>query len=709
VALGQNTPRSKLARRQLVKGGIHINNRYRKTMKASIKWLKEYVEVTGGAHDLAKVLTMAGVHVAAVHQLPDDWALEFEITSNRNDCLSIIGIAREIGAVTGKKVEIPRELQPGYSLKGTGATAKAINIRENGLCPRYAGRMITDVKVRTSPKWLTEKLISIGSRPVNNIVDVTNFVLFECGQPMHAFDLDKIKGDVCVRKAVRGEKLKTIDGVMRDLDEDMLVIADDTGPIAVAGVMGGADTEVTEFTKHILLESAMFDPISVRRTARKLGISSEASYRFERRVDVSCVLPASQRGAKLILDMAGGQLGELVDVGEWRTESKTLVFVPEKTRDVLGIDIEPLDQQQILERLGFKVVKEGTSFHVTVPTFRRDVSQDVDLIEEIARIYGYEAVPETIPSIIGNTQLLTKNSKLIGEIKSTMAGLGFSEIYSYDLLPAEELSLFSPDEKTRARVINPLSSGQEFMANTLLPGMARAIAWNTSRKNMTLALFEVGKSYKKDGSGYAEAQRLSMAITGPVADGWMTNERAATFYDLKGAVESLFSRLGLGKPGFEYNDKIVYFSVPADIKNGVETVGVIGKLDKDVAGRSGIKETVYMAELYLDRILDSVTMERIFKPIPRFPGVVRDISMAVDETVLGDNIVKCIERSGGILVNSVSLISVYKGEQIPKGKTGLHYRVEYINEQRTLTDQEVESAHNKVKEELAQSLNVTFR
>jgi len=681
-------------------------------MKASLKWLGEYVKIKMRPEDLAETLTMAGVHVASLEKIGDDYVFEFEITSNRNDCLSMIGIAREIAAITGNKLKIPKDLSSALK-KGKKKTSRGnikIEVKNKNLCPRYTDRVIRNLKVGPSPEWLKERLKAIGLRPVNNVVDITNFLLIETGQPMHAFDLDKINGKVIIRKAEKSETIKTIDGSTRMLEKDMLLITDSKTPIAIAGVMGGLDAEVSSATKNILLESAWFDSISVRRTARKLGISTESSYRFERKIDKSMVLPASIRAAHMIQELAGGEIGELIDTGTKKDVLKTIKVDPEKVNKVLGIKIPLKRQKDILQSLGCLIKKKGKSLEVKIPIRRQDISQEVDVTEEIARIYGYNRIPDTIPAIIGNTSLMDKESIVKRESRKILSSMGLNEIMTYNLVPENLLDAFQIEKDDVARVQNPLSQEQEVLTQTLLLGMLKAIAWNINRKNKNLSLYEIGKTYiHREKSAYDEELKLSIALTGIFSDNWLSGRRKVTFFDLKGILETFLGKLGIYNVDFRPKSDTPDFSAAAQIECSGKLIGVLGKLDKRVLDHFDIQEEVYAAEISLAKIIEIAKIDKQFKPIPRFPSVVRDISLLLENDVIADNIVQCVRSADSGLVKKISLVDIYKGKQIPPGKKGLLYRIEYRDDSKTLTDKEVEELHSKIKNSLVSKLGASFR
>ncbi|MCK4462808.1 MAG: phenylalanine--tRNA ligase subunit beta, partial [Candidatus Omnitrophica bacterium] len=585
-----------------------------------------------------------------------------------------------------------------------------IKIRDKKLCPRYTGRIITDVKVGPSPKWLQDRLISVGLRPVNNIVDITNFALMETGQPMHAFDLDKIKGDIEIRKAKKGEVVKTIDGINRTLEDGTLVIADNKGPIAIAGIMGSLDTEVSGRTKNILLESACFDPVSARRTSRILGLSSESSYRFERRIDRGMVLQASERAAFMIEDLAKGKKGRLIDIGEKSIPSKIIKFNPKGSNTILGIDIPTRLQKDILKSLGFSIKPKKDSLEIKVPSSRGDITQEVDITEEIARIYGYNKIPMTIPKIIGHTRLMDKGDLVKKEIRRYLSSIGLNEIITYNLVSTVLLDEFYVDKNALAHIQNPLSREQGVLAGILLPGMLKIINWNINRKNKNLRLFEIGKIYKRiEKKKFKEELHLSMAITGLVEDNWLSAKRKTSFFDLKGILVDLLGKIGVDKVKFRPTDKIPYFSTAASIECLGDNIGVIGKLDGEILKKFDIDETMYALEISLEEISKKAVLEKRFKAIPKFPSILRDISLVAEKDMPAESIVSAIREIGSDIVKEITLVDMYRGKQIPQDKQGLLYRIEYRDDARTLTDLEVEEFHNKIKQNLSAKLGIFFR
>ena len=654
---------------------------------------------------------MAGVNVASWQKIGGDYIFEFEITANRTDCLSILGIAREVAALLDKKLKIPRDLKkyPKSASSKQKLPFKVI-LKDPELCFRYSARIISDVEIKGSPDWLKEKIISVGLRPVNNIVDITNFVLFETGQPMHAFDLDKIRGNVYARRAKKGEQIINIDSIPRTCDGEMLVIADESGPIAIAGVMGGLETEVSDMTKNILLESAFFNPISIRRTSRTFGLSSESSRRFERKIDNDMVLRASNRASALIKTMAGGRIGSLLDVGNKKCYSKDINFNVQKSDSILGLAIGKKKAVQILKSLGFGVKKRNGSVRVAVPSFREDVKNDVDLTGEVARMYGYEKIPLTIPRIVGNTSIKDFVDLVQEKISQTLTRLGLKEIITYSLIRKNRIRDLGIREDEVVTVKNPLSIDQEIMRPTLLPGMLEAVAYNLNRRARHLSLFEIGKAYKEKGSSYIEKRILSIGLAGIKREDWKVQKEEFDFFDMKGVFEKLLGELGLFDVIFKESE-IEGFNENSTslVEINGEVIACLGEVDKKIRNGFDVEKKVLYGELYIEKILKKVDLSKKYLPLGRYPSVTRDISIVIDKNLASWLITSIIKEVGGELVKNVGLIDCYKGKQISKNKRGLLYRIEYRSDEKTLEDREVDKLHAVVKNALTEKLNISFR
>jgi len=693
-------------------------------MRISYNWLKDYVDIKIAPEKLAGKLTMAGLAVDSIEKKGDDYILEIEITSNRPDWLSYIGVAREIAAITGRKLKVNwltgslvRGLKPANQQTSKPANnifkSVSVKVEDAKLCPRYTARIIRNVSVAESPKWLKEKIESTGLRSVNNIVDITNFCLFETGEPMHAFDLDKLSGgEVIIRKALRTEKITVIDGTERALGESMLVIADSSLPVAIAGVMGGIKTEVGINTKNILLEAASFDPVSVRRTSRRLALPTESSYRFERKVDIDNIKYASDRATQLILEIAGGQAGEYIDIGRAVKAKRTIGLRPDRLNKVLGIEIAAPKVKAILTSLGLtaRAQKKG-ALKIEIPFFRQDLQDEIDLIEEAARIYGYDNIPETLPPVVERDRRPPSDIIIDNKIRELLQGLGLSEIITYGLLSRKTLTLSGIDDKEAIAIKNPLSAEQEVMRPSSMAGMLGAIRYNVNRKNNDLKLFELGKVYFKGGAHpFRERRNLTIGITGEIDDGWIGHARAATLFDLKGILESLFLGMGIGEFSVTTAANDIFSPAAcASIEVKGRPIGIIGSASAAVLKNFDIKDKVYMLEIDCEAFLSAASLEKYFIEPARYPSALRDISIIADNTITNADITAVIRESAGILLKNARLIDRYSGGKIPDGKTSLTYRLEYSDISRTLEDKEVQEAHSRVVRALHDNLGAVLR
>lgn len=681
-------------------------------MLISYNWLKDYVDIKMPAEKLAQILAMAGLSVDSVEEKGGDSVLELEITSNRPDCLSYIGVAREVAALTGRKLKVPSCVLRTVPSEKT-SNAAAIKVDNKKLCPRYTALIIRGVKIGESPKWLKERLESIGLRSVNNVVDITNFCLFETGEPMHAFDLDNITGGtVVIRNAKKGEKITVIDGTERALDENMLVIADSGAPIAIAGVMGGLKTEVGMSTGNILLEAAYFDPISIRRTSRRLALSTESSYRFERKVDMDNIYYTQIRAAQLILEAAGGKIEGYIDIGKAAVTKKIIDLRPERVSKVLGVEIPPAKTKSILLSLGMKQVSSSKNIlKLEAPGFRQDLQNEVDLIEEVARVYGYSNIPETLPCVAekGNRQPI--DIIVDNKVRDTLKSSGLSEIITYSLLSRKALAMAKIDDKDAAAVKNPLSAEQELLRPSSIAGMLGVIRYNINRKNSDLKLFELGKVYfKAAGGSFKERRNLTIGLTGEIHDGWIGKPRAVSFFDLKGITETLFMSLGIDDFSVrEASEGPFSPAACATVEVKGEPVGVLGEIDQGVLKNFDIKDKVYVLEIDSESLQRFVSLKKYFNEPMRYPSASRDMSIVVDNSISNAAIISLITDSAGKILKKAKLIDRYRGGQIPSGKTSLTYRLEYQDVSRTLEDKEVQEAHSRVVRALQENLGASLR
>ncbi|MGB2601030.1 MAG: phenylalanine--tRNA ligase subunit beta [Candidatus Omnitrophota bacterium] len=675
-------------------------------MKLSYNWIKEYVDTGASEEELAQGLTMSGSEVGEMEKNGNDTLMELEITTNRPDCLNIVGLAREAAAVFDKELKTPKA---DVSEEGKGPAIECV-IKSKQLCPRYTARVIAGTRVKAASETIKKHVEAVALRSVNNVVDVTNFCLMEQGQPLHAFDLDKIKGGkIIIREATKGEKIETIDGEMRDLQPGMLVIADKTRPIAVAGIMGGKDTEVTESTKNILLESAYFDPVSVRRTARMLGLSSDSSYRFERGVDKGMIKMASDRATKLIAEETGGKVCELYDIGSLPAEGDTIKFSVEKAGRILGISIETEKAKNIFNRLGITVCEEnGPELVVKTPTFREDLTREIDLVEEVARIYGYHNIPAEVTKLIPQVRRKEHEREVLEKLRSILAARGLNEIMTYSLINEAAVKRFSAISKDPVYLNNPVSEEHKIMTPHLLDGMMRSLSWNINRGNKDLGLFEIGKIYSKGAKGkYIEIHTLCIGLTGNLRKNWEEGDRKVHFFDIKGMADTVFKGFKLD-PVFE-GTKISGLESTTVINLADKETGFIAEVSKKILDAYDIEHPVYVAQIKLDSLIEKTNLANHYHSIPRYPSSSRDVSILCDQSLAAGSVFKAISESGEELIRDIELVDVYTGEQVDPGKKSLTYSIKYGLDTRTLKDEEIESVHSKVKEHLVKKFNVTFR
>lgn len=681
-------------------------------MKISYKWIKEYVDVNLPVEKLASMLTMSGSEVKNVESAGSDFIMDIEITPNRSDCLSYIGIAREVSALVGAKVKAPLS---GSKVKQYSEKPPfKVELKAEDLCPRYTARLIKDVKIDESPSWLKEKIIAMGLRPVNNVVDITNFVLFEFGQPLHAFDYDKIKDNtVVVRRAEAGEKILSIDNVERTLEGGMLVIADSRDPIAIAGVMGGLNTEVGKDTKNILLESAYFDPVSIRRTSFKFALMSESSYRFERDVDKGSIIPASERAAFLIAEICGGTMEGLVDKGMGPGRDRKVMLRIDRLNKILNLDLREEEIKRILSRLHLTPERTPKKGHikVAVPSFRTDLKDEIDLIEEVARIYGYDGIDMTVPEIIPNPERKSLSWRAREKAAQVLTSAGLDEIVTYGLITREEVAGLFGDCETAIAIKNPLSAEQELMRPSLLSGMVKAVSYNINRGITDLKFFEMGHIYRKDKNhGYNEGMSLCIAMTGLRSSDWQKQPSDVTFFDLKGIIEALCGELGCGDVVVS-GKKYPFFDedLSLDIYNQGKCVGIAGRFTDKVKDAFNTNQEVFVAEIDFDELLTYVDLDKSFKDIPKYPSMKRDISLIAGTDISFEQIRSLVKKTGGELVEKIELSDKYKGKQIPDEHYGLTLRLEYRDMQKTLTSDEVDGLHASVREALSKEFGIKFR
>jgi phenylalanyl-tRNA synthetase beta chain len=648
----------------------------------------------------------------------DDVVLEIEVTPNRPDCLSVFGIAREVAALTRGRLRPPSaalaEDPPAVE------TLAAVTIEDPDLCRRFTARVITGVTVRPSPAWLAQRLRAAGLRPINNVVDVTNYVMWELGHPLHAFDHALLEGRrIVVRRARPGEALVTLDGQTRTLGDAMLVIADAARAVGIAGVMGGANTEVTAATGTVLLEAAWFKPGSIRRTARALGLSTEASYRFERGADIDGIAEVQARAAGLIAQLAGGRVARgLLDVYPARRPRLEIGLRLDRIRRVIGACPPKPAVGEILGSLGFPTTEREDGFAVLVPSFRRDVAIEDDLVEEVARVWGYDEIPSTLPS---GTLALTRRPRAVvaqNAVRDALTAAGCQEAVTISLIDPAYLAHLglAPDDPRILALQNPLAADRSVLRPTLLFGLLEAIQTNVRRQGPDVRLFELGRVFEAQGAGKLalEETRIGIVLTGLRAPrAWFSGKARADAFDAKGAVETVVDALDRGEvtvgplePGAApYLEE----GRGATVLVQGSAVGVVGELHPAVQRAFDLPAPVFFAELSLDRLEALPGRQIVHRPLPRFPAVQRDLAVVLPAGVPAMEVSRAIRAIPNPYLKRVMLFDVYAGEQVGAGRKSLACSLLYQADDRTLTDSEVNAMHREVVERLRQSLGGEVR
>ena len=650
----------------------------------------------------------------------EDVALEISITPNRPDCLSMIGIAREIAAMTGGKVRYP-DIE--FEEKGENTDAlTSVKILDPNLCPRYTARLIKDIKVGPSPVWMRMRLEAVGLRSINNIVDVTNFVMMECGQPLHAFDFRFLEeGRIVVRGAEEGEEFVSLDEKTRTLSADTLMICDGVKPIAVAGIMGGLNSEVEDDTKDILLESAYFNPSSIRKSARSLGMGTDAAFRFERGIDPEGVVNALNRAVQLIADLSGGYICKsYIDEYPGKIETvRDIPLRPERVNRILGTQISAGEMKDILEGLEMTVRenKEG-EYLVTPPTFRVDISREVDLTEEIARIHGYEGIPASLPELSTGTGTPNDKRTLEDRIRTIFNGYGYSEVinYSFTTPASADILGLSKDDEGR-RLINledPLGEDMSVMRTGLVYSLLETMRKNISAGNHDLRIFEMGKVFTDIGEELpVENERVGGLVTGSRYDRlWHFDDGLySDFYDLKGCVENLFDALRIRdiRLKSDCDRPFLHPGRSCYVMSSSKTIGFLGDVHPDVLDKMDIKGRAVVFELDLQSIASLPREEMIYRDIPKFPSISRDVAFVVDGTVEGRYILDLALEKKENLLEYMDIFDVYIGKGIPDGMKSLAVRFTYRSATRTLTDGEVNEAHDRLVERIVRHTGAKIR
>ncbi len=674
-------------------------------MIVSWEWLKEYVELDMDLDELTYRLTMSGLNLEGVEKFNHDTGIDLEVTSNRPDCLGHIGVAREIGVLYEKSISIP-ETEP-KTIPAKTSSVTSVKIECEDLCPVYIARVIQGVKIGPSPEWLLDRLKTLGIASVNNVVDITNYVLMECGQPLHTFDFDKIDGNkIIVRKAKSGEKINAINQKEYELAEGMCVIADASSPVAVAGVMGGLDTEISDSTVNILIETADFAPISVRNTARKLSLHSDSSFRFERGMDRTQMDWASRRCCELILQLAGGELlDEPIIAGEKEHPKADAVPIRfEQVDRLLGIHVPAESSVKILEELGLEQVGKSkkNSSEFIPPAWRRDLTREVDLIEEIARIYGYEKIPEDafVPMSLSHK---TRVDRVADKVRSYLTGIGFYETISLTFESEDSRALFQPHGDQPALYVDHSSRRHEnLLRQSLVPSLLRIKRENEKQGTFHARLFEIAKVYLKamPGESEDEVEPTMLSFVG-----------GNSFADLKGILESL---------AVYFNHAATITAKPSEISQFTEGRGAeiylngkswgwVGEIDRSVSDNLDLRDSAIVAEVDFNMLVALADLTPAFQELDSYPAIARDLNFLLDESVTWEKLEQAVRDSAGPLLDAVSFTDQYRGKQIESGKKSYVISVSYRSSDRTLTGEEVDEAQKQVIKSCSEKLDAVLR
>lgn len=682
-------------------------------MAVSINWLKDYVDFSSTPKELAHALTMAGIAIEGVEEKDNDYTLELDLTPNRGDCLGMINLAREVAALNHNKVKIPA-LNITENDENIHDYIK-VDIADTDLCYRYTARLVKNVKIMPSPAWMQERLLNSGIRPINNIVDITNYVMLETNQPLHAFDYDLLSKEkrIVVRRAAANEKIVTLDEAERELDSEMLLITDNGRPVALAGVMGGLNTEITDNTVNVLLESACFNGVSIRKTSRKLALRSDSSIRFEKGADVNGLIFAVNRAADLMQELGEAEVvAGICDQYPDPLLPRQVLLRTEKVNSLLGTSLSSYEIKGFIEDLSFKYSETEKGLLVYVPSYRPDIEIEVDLIEEVARLYGYDRIETSLPggSVRGG---LTAYQSYKDKLKDLMSRT-FYEIMNYSFISPRYFDMLGlpVDSPLRAvvKVANPLSEEQSVMRTLLLPGLLDTVSRNLARKNSNLAFFELGSVFYPQVDLPRESLKLSAVVAGKLENNWLKNNVEMDFYYLKGILENFLLQLGIENisfaaeacPGYHPGRSAQIYS------QGLE-LGVIGEIHPQVRQNFNIKPRVCVFELDVASLFEQSNRRVMMDTITKYPAVERDLAIMVGEELTAAEIIDAIKSAGTELLQNIVLFDVYSGDQVASGLKSLAFRMTFQSKERTLTEADVSTVMDEIITALQLKLKASLR
>jgi phenylalanyl-tRNA synthetase beta chain len=682
-------------------------------MNISYNWLKDLVEINLTPPEVAEKLTSVGLAVEGIHAHKDDFVFDIDLTSNRGDCLSHLGVSREIAAITNSKLKIKNYEEQ----KPATENLNLVTIKDADICNRFTARIIRNVKISPSPQWLVDRLEAIGQRSINNVADITNYVMHELGNPMHSFDYNALaENRIIVRRAKAGEKMHTLDEVERTFDENMLLICDAEKPVAVAGIMGGQFSGITDETTDVLLEVAYFKRESIRETSRKLKLNTEASHHFERGVDIENLIRASNRATELICELAGGTAEDFVDIYPTKRVEKSVKLNYDKVKQLTGLEISNAEIEKILNDLGLKTLDSGL---FAVPSWRHDISIEQDLVEEVARIYGYDKIGSELPPTqsAGEYQP-TENRKK--SLRTAMSNLGFDEAISYSFIKPETDETFQligglVDENADEKFVtlqDSIIEGAVRMRPSLLSGLLDSVKTNFNYQRKDVKLFELGKVFATSNSELPiERELFSLVLTGSETfDNKAVTGKEFDFYDAKGALEIALDAINLPKLNFAAKEvKHLQKGQSAEIISGGKTVGTIGRINNSIAESYKFKQPVFVAEVDLQTLFKSAEQPVFYKPLSKFPAKWIDVSLLVKRTTAFAEIVQVIDKQDFPLCEGVTFVDVYEGKGVADDERSITIRFSYRSLEKTLTEAEVEETHQQILSILDKNLNARQR
>jgi len=696
-------------------------------MKVSYNWLKEFVDVAASPEEVASRLALSGTNIASIETGAYGAVIDAEITSNRPDCLGMLGIAREVGAIYRLPVKI-NSPKPAESKNARASDAVKVKIEAQDLCGRFTARVIRGVKIQPSPKWLKDRLEAAGTASINNVVDISNYVMLELGHPLHTFDYDLVRDhSIVVRRAKAGEKMKTLDGIERTFDPSICMVCDGDGsrPIGIGGIMGGAETEISFSTKNVLIECAWFDPISIRRAARSLRLHTEASTRFGRGADPEMAEFASRRAAELILQLAGGELlSGVVDVYPGKRAAKKIIITRAELLRIMGADVPDKDLETILSALGFVPVRVDQTrgaansllavWECTQPSWRADVEREIDLIEEVARVYGLDKFPARLPASRSGAARLP-HYEAETRLRERLIGLGYHEVLTIPHVAEERNELFRPPDATPAKLANPLSEEANVLRSKGAVTMASAIEWNLNHGQRNARLFEIGSHYRFVEGKPVETRVLSIGATGAARpQALYDSPRDYTFADLKGdldAIGALSGGLRWEHGGPDWLNPARRGAISLGKESG-PALGAAGQLSKRVAEKFKFRQDVFLAEIHLGPLYCmyyGVKNNRRYEPLPRFPGVERDFSLFLADGVTFAQVQGTIQSLGIPEIVSVEAADLFRGKNVPVGKYSLLVRVVFQSREATLTETHINDFSTRIVAALEKQLGAALR